>query len=304
MKPLRVRLTAIVLLAVSGCGPDAPSPEDLAADVARMEQPTNPDRRQVLSEILAEMDIAFELDPFEIPPRPDYPRTEGANVVVTIGDGGSDIVIGAHYDAVWLPDGSLSRGAVDNAASSIILTRVADTLEGEDLAHRVRIVWFDMEEIGLVGSSHYAMTSDRPIAAAINLDVNGYGDTLFYGPAPAGATEVRIRDLIADGCAEFEVSCMSFARYPQSDYQSFRRAGVPVVSLSVLPLAEADELHQALNPEPGAAPPTEAPTILALIHTAEDTSERIDPAGMLLSYAAVLNLVRALDAELSSEISD
>jgi len=31
------------------------------------------------------------------------------------------IVVGAHYDAVRLSDGTLSRGAVDNAASSVIL---------------------------------------------------------------------------------------------------------------------------------------------------------------------------------------
>lgn len=294
----------LLLFLATACGVDAPDPVALHSDVARMEQSTNPDRQRVLREILTERGIEFEIDAFEARPRQTYPRTVGENVVVTIGDGPSDIVVGAHYDAVWLPDGTLSRGAVDNAASSIILTRVAEALEGEDLRHRIRIVWFDMEEIGLVGSSHYAMTSDRPLAAAINLDVNGYGDTLFYGPAPEGDAEARIRELIAEGCDEFDASCMSFARYPQSDYQAFRRRGVPTVSLSVLPLAEAEELHAALNPPPGAGPPTEPPAILALIHTAEDSAERVDPEGMLLSYTAVMTLVRALDRELDSDIRE
>jgi Zn-dependent M28 family amino/carboxypeptidase len=282
---------------MGGCTPDAPSPEELAADVARMERPTNPERREALTEVLTEHGIAWELDGFEISPRPNYPRSEGANVVVTIGDGPADIVIGAHYDAVWLQDGTLSRGAVDNAASSIILARVAEALEDEELDHRVRIVWFDMEEIGLLGSTHYATTSDRPIAAAINLDVNGYGDTLFYGPGPEGEAETRMRALIADGCARVEASCMSFEIYPQSDYESFRRAGVPTVSLSVLPLAEAEELHDAMNPEPGRAPPSSMPAILRLIHTTDDTSDRIEPDGMLIAYHAVMGLVRKLDVE-------
>jgi Zn-dependent M28 family amino/carboxypeptidase len=55
---------------------------------------------------------------------------------VTFGAGPELVVIGAHYDAARLPDGSLSRGAVDNAASSVMLVRVAEALRAEKLAVR------------------------------------------------------------------------------------------------------------------------------------------------------------------------
>ena len=74
---------------------------------------------------------------------------------MTIGTGTESIVVGAHYDAVRLPDGTLSRGAVDNAASSVILVRLAEALRTVDLPRQVKLIWFDMEELGLIGSRRY-----------------------------------------------------------------------------------------------------------------------------------------------------
>src|SRR5262249_48245262 len=129
--------------------------------------------------------LSFNVEPFnlETPIRRE-PRTEGRNVVITLGDGAEDIVVGAHYDAVRLADGSLSKGAVDNAASSVILIHLAQALASERLQKRVRIVWFDMEELGLFGSQQYLRrhVSDK-IATMLNFDINAYGDTILFGPA-------------------------------------------------------------------------------------------------------------------------
>ena len=201
---------------------DLPALEPMLRDVERMEVGTNAERREVLMEMLSERGIEFELEAFNIEPRVNYPRRVGANIVVTLGDGPADIVIGAHFDAVWLMGGTLGRGAVDNAASAIVLTRLASTLGAETLRHRIRIVFFDMEEIGLVGSRNYVSRhGSEEIAAAINLDVNGYGDTLIFGPTAAEGN-TALPESMREVCREHDFQCMEYPRFPNSDYLSFQ----------------------------------------------------------------------------------
>ena len=101
-------------------------------------------------------------------------------------DGARKSSIGAHYDAARLPDGTLSRGAVDNAASTVILVRLAETLSKMRLRTQTRIVFFDMEELGLLGSAEFVRAHrDRPMRAMVNLDVNAFGDAVMIGPRTA-----------------------------------------------------------------------------------------------------------------------
>ena len=146
---------------------------------------SNEARFDALTAMLRGRGLTFAVEPFTIEkPLGREPRTEGRNVVVTLGESAEEVVIGAHYDAVRLADGSLSLGAVDNAASSVMLIRLAEALRAEKLPVRVRVVWFDMEELGLVGSAQYVKQhgADR-IGAMLNFDINAYGNTIVYGPS-------------------------------------------------------------------------------------------------------------------------
>lgn len=269
--------------------------ESMLADVERIAGQSNSKRGDVLQAILAERGVAFALEEFEIPPRQNYPRTIGTNIVVTIGRGSGDVVIGGHYDAAWLQSGELSPGAVDNAASAVILTRVAEELSQRDRNSRIRIVLFDMEEIGLIGSRSFV---DRhgagSIAAAINLDINGYGDTLFY-PDPPDRSSANVVAAMESVCGTAQFSCKAFSQYPASDYLSFRQAGIPNISLAILPADEVDRLHLALNPESRDSPRGPQPRIFSIIHTAGDRSALVQPEAMAITYRAVLALIDALD---------
>ena len=196
--------TAVLLafIAALQAVPAPPPPSSTLVDDASTlaAAATNEARFDALTALLRGRGLTFVVEPFTIEkPIGKEPRTEGRNVTVTVGTGPELVVIGAHYDAARLPDGSLSRGAVDNAASSVILVRVAEALRAEKLPVRVRIVWFDMEELGLVGSAHYVKqhASDR-LAAMLNFDINGFGDTVRVRPLGAArecgpAPEVRGR---------------------------------------------------------------------------------------------------------------
>jgi hypothetical protein len=279
--------------------PSASTLPGLRADVARIAGQENIVRGDTLLGILRELGLDPEAHTFPNPRQRAEPRPEGRNLVVTLGSGPRDIVVGAHYDAFRLPDGRVTGGAVDNGAGAVILTRVAETLRGHDLRHRVRVVLFDLEEVGLLGSRSYlaAEAPDR-IAAMVNVDIAAYGTTLLYGPTShAGNDQVYLRFRVV--CAVLVIPCLEFPLYPASDDRTFQSAGIPNVSIASLPAVEAHQFWLLLNAggetglDPGFKPAT-----IGLIHTAADTVDHVDPTAMTLVHDAVVALVLELDRTL------
>ena len=261
----------------------------LTTDAVRLDRPSNAERLEALKTLLRERSFELEVQPF---------ANDGKNVIVTLGSGRSDIgdiVIGAHYDAARLQDGSLSHAMVDNAAGTVVLIRVAEALKTRKLEHRVRVVFFDQEEKGLLGSAHYVKTLEGKVAAAINVDIAGYGDTLIFGPGKnPGNTEVY--GAMWRTCAEQRLSCLEMPNFPQGDDRSFQAANIPNISLAILPALEAHQIWLLLNggKDSGLAEGF-VPPILKTIHTPNDTSEKLDAAAMARISEAVVNLVVQLD---------
>jgi len=84
------------------------------------------------------------------------------------------LLIGAHYDAV--PG---SPGADDNATGVAVLLELARSLFQEPANYPVRLVAFDMEEYGLLGSTEYAAAlrqQQQPLRLMISLEMLGYRD--------------------------------------------------------------------------------------------------------------------------------
>ncbi|HBB30898.1 MAG TPA: peptidase M28 [Cyanobacteria bacterium UBA8803] len=82
------------------------------------------------------------------------------------------ILIGAHYDAV--PG---SPGADDNATGVAVLLELARAFATQALKYPVRLVAFDMEEYGLLGSQQYAadlQQEGQPLRLMISLEMLGY----------------------------------------------------------------------------------------------------------------------------------
>ena len=285
-------LVALAALAQAVPRSEAP-PAVQVRDVARLSAATSNEQRfDALTAMLQERKLPFTAEPFTIDkPIGREPRTQGRNVIVTLGAGAEDLVIGAHYDAARLADGTLSQGAVDNAASSVMLVRLAEALRGSQLPYRVRIVWFDMEELGLIGSARYLQqhASDR-IAAMLNFDVNGYGDTVLFGPSQRTENS-RVRRALVETCAAVEIPCVAYPQMPPGDDRSFVKAGIPTVSIAALPALEAHQLWLMMNggARSGLAEGS-VPAILQTIHTAADTPDKLDETTMttMLKFAAAL----------------
>jgi acetylornithine deacetylase/succinyl-diaminopimelate desuccinylase-like protein len=106
--------TAALVLATLLQAPSvqAQSPSTLVDDAGRLAAATsNEGRFDALTALLKARGLTLTVEPFTLEKAVGRePRTEGRNIVVTIGDGAETILIGAHYDAARIPDGTLSRG--------------------------------------------------------------------------------------------------------------------------------------------------------------------------------------------------
>jgi len=84
----------------------------------------------------------------------------------------SPVLIGAHYDAV--PG---TPGADDNATGVAVLLELARAFAERVPRSPLRLVAFDLEEYGLIGSHHYARLlreQQQPLRLMISLEMLGY----------------------------------------------------------------------------------------------------------------------------------
>jgi Zn-dependent M28 family amino/carboxypeptidase len=81
------------------------------------------------------------------------------------------ILVGAHYDAYY-------QGADDNSSGVAALLEMARLASGQRFKRTVRFLGFDLEELGLVGSTRYVQSRpDERIVASLIFDCIGYRDT-------------------------------------------------------------------------------------------------------------------------------
>ncbi|HET6948094.1 MAG TPA: M20/M25/M40 family metallo-hydrolase [bacterium] len=174
---------------------------------------------------------------------------------------GEVVVVGGHRDSV-----SVSPGANDNASG------IAATLEAARLLARTRpvrtlhFVAFGAEELGLYGSRFYAQNPPGTIVGMINMDMVGRGP-LQVGNSNDDNRLVELAERMAHRLG-LRVTRFKLRGSSSSDHASFESAGIPTAFI-----------HTGDDP---------------VIHTPNDTLERVDPA--LVAQAATLAAQLALEA--------
>ena len=273
---------------------------DLRAQVAAFVQPSNEARTAVVVAQLRAAGFEPTVETFTGGNR-QTGEMEGRNVVVTIGDGPREILLTAHYDAVKLRDGTMSHGVVDNAASVVGVIEAAKILRGKALNHRIRIILFDQEELGLIGARKWIEAHGLTnVAAVVNSDVAGYGDTMMYGQNN-GPQSAFVTRAVQELCAERAMQCVGYPVYPPSDDRAFSAAGAPVVSLGFQDQIGAHQMWLAFNGgEANGLAEGFVPQVFRLIHSAEDTMDKVDPATVALAGATYAALVERLDRQLAA----
>jgi hypothetical protein len=155
-------------------------------------------------------------------------QTTSDNLVLSFpGEQREKIVIGAHFDS-W----DLGQGSVDNGLGTAILVDIARLLKNaaQRTRYSVELVWFNGEELGLLGSNYYARTTPpESIAAMINLDMTGAPRSMN---AMGFEALVPVLSSVAKHLEGIDLS-NGIASVPgtNSDFQAFMLEGIPSVSI-------------------------------------------------------------------------
>jgi Zn-dependent M28 family amino/carboxypeptidase len=142
----------------------------------------------------------------------------------------------AHLDSVG------NAGANDDASGLVSILMTAWALEGLDPEHTIHFVAYDLEEVGLVGSSVYVgdtvaafreRRGERAIIGNLQSDMIGYEPDTFDAvigtcnrAGPIDDALVRASETL-DSRIELREVCLG-----RSDHQHFWDAGLPAVVLT------------------------------------------------------------------------
>lgn len=155
------------------------------------------------------------------------------NIIVDIGDfenAKQKILLTAHYDVVYG-----SSGANDNGSSISILLKLITEYNGTP----IRIVFFDGEECGGIGSRNYIekyITTDelKNEYIMLNLDVCGCGDKIVI--------ENQIKNIKYDDVSNFCKlnDIIEINRLPFNDAKIFDRKDISNICIVALPQEDID----------------------------------------------------------------
>ncbi len=162
----------------------------------------------------------------------------GFNVEATLRgtEGKKHLWATAHLDSAY------NAGASDDASGLVSILLTAKALQQLEPEHTIHFVAYDLEEIGLYGSSHYVDTvvnairereGEEAIIGNINSDMIGYDEGEFRAvmgtcnqAGPLDEAILRAREEI-DSPIVLDDDCLA-----RSDHQNFWDAGYPALILT------------------------------------------------------------------------
>jgi hypothetical protein len=242
-------------------------------------------RRDALLSILRELDAPFTLS------RAVWNDYRPENIVVRFHPQATErFVLGAHYDSV-----PHSTGANDNGAGVCVLLGLLHMYLPQPPAIPLDIVFFDLEEVGAVGSQAYLNQVHADyIRGMVNLDVCGTGDTILVGPrihASDGPLSQPVHIVTQNDA--FHSRVVDYL--PPGDDSTFEHAGIPNLSVCIVPHADVPVLIEAVGAMRQRQRPPRLPRIVETFHNgSRDSLAVIEEAAMQRVLAWVAAVVEHL----------
>ena len=243
-----------------------------------------PARMAAIIKRLDELGIKHRLETFS------SGEWQGTNIVAELPNPTAQkgLLLGAHYDRV-----QRGNGVLDNASGTVAVLELLAALKNSPLKnHGVTAVFFDLEEIGLVGSKKFVQLRTRKTLPSlyVNFDVFGYGDTLWVGAVDANTGPAT---LVGGAAKAANFPAQIGPAYPPSDHLSFRDVGVDTLSFSLIDGTEIPGILQVFNRERPAA----MPRVLTIIHSDSDTIDKYDAKAVTRALPVVEQAIRAIDTK-------
>jgi aminopeptidase YwaD len=171
------------------------------------------------------------------------------NVIGRPASGRCETVSGGHFDSV-----PQAPGGSDNASGTATVLELARTVAANHLPGDNCFVLFGAEELGLYGSEHFVQSLDeadrQDLRAMLNFDMTGVGESWELIGSPELVTEAEQAATVAGIQAEPSEQPSGAG----SDHQSFLSAGIPAIWF----FRVTDNL----------------------LHTPQDTADRVQPENM------------------------
>lgn len=225
------------------------------------------------------------------------------NILVTLTGIGAPqemLIVGAHFDAV--PG---SPGADDNATGTAALLELARVLKDRPMQRSVRLIFFNLEEVGLVGSrAHVERLKSAPnppqVVGMVSLEMLG-----FYSDAPASQrSPLPKSDAFSPPTVGNFLALVGLARSqgfsrPLAAAMAEAAPSLPVLAVDFLPIAPPDFARSDHAPFIAAGMPAVMLTDTANFrnphyHTPTDTIETIDLDRYTLAVRAVAGAIYRL----------
>jgi Zn-dependent M28 family amino/carboxypeptidase len=287
-------LLSISLLVSSTIHAQMPLDDELYAYVLGIEGRTNLDRGEFIKEQLHRMNVGYVTAPYKNITVTRGKKTDttvivGTNIIVRMGKGPKQIVVGAHYDAV-----PHSPGANDNGSGVAVALALIRHLQDMKWNYAVDFCFFDQKESKMMGSMYYVSQFVIPKRhlAMINLDYEGSGEEVYVGPV--NRNNRFLMRFVRDAALKTGFPLVEMSEYPASDYQSFDDYRLENISISIVPNGDGERLSKYVR-NGYKADSLDAPKVLGILHTVNDRSNLVSPASLKMSYEFTKTLLGLLN---------
>ena len=259
-------------------------------------------REKAVIKILERNKINFYIEKY------DFLGQQGENIVIEFGSGKNEILVTTHYDVV-----SGSPGANDNGSCIAILIDVAKRLKKAKLKNKVKVIIFDQEEPGCLGSRAYVRRHGfENIIGVYNTELCGMGDVVGVWPVTKDVSDSAALGVLRDTVKKLGYGLEEAAELPIffGDHRSFRELGFKdAFCLSVVPGKDVEEIRRfvtiskeklvfrsllglvikPLGPK--------VPFMFQLYHSSEDKSKYLNESALQMMSRVIYSSILELDGK-------
>ncbi len=240
-------------------------------------------RRAAITAQLDALGIPYSLEDFTAGGR------TGVNIVASLAAPPGvekEILLGAHSDRA-----DVGQGAVDDASGDSAVIELLAAFKRAPLgAHRLSAAFFDLEELGALGSQAHVVAHRQNLPEMyLNFDVFAYGGTLWVGTVNGKSPSARAMRAAA---ALLRFPLVMGPDYPPGDDRTFVAAKVETLGVALIDGREIPGILEFFH----GRRPDHLPRAVTILHSPNDTPDKIAGASVARALPVVERAIRLMDA--------